>query len=45
MSVYLDRIAHYLFTQTWQITLLVLMLAMVSWLLSNRSAHIPYFLC
>jgi len=44
MAEHLDRVVTYLVAQSWQITMLVVMVALLSWLLRNRSAHIRYLL-
>ncbi len=44
MEAYLTQISNYLLSQSWQIATLVVVLAAVSWLLRNRSAHIRYLL-
>jgi internalin A len=40
----LTHIADYLWTQSWQIALLVVAVALASWALRNRSAHVRYLL-
>jgi ankyrin repeat protein/beta-lactamase regulating signal transducer with metallopeptidase domain len=44
MESYLTQISNYLLGQSWQIIILVVVVAAVSWLLRNRSAHIRYLL-
>jgi len=44
MQTYLDNLTNYLLTQSWQIALLVLVIATATWLLKNKSAHIRYLL-
>jgi len=44
METYLTRITDYLLTQSWQIALLVVVIAAVSLVLRNKSAHIRYLL-
>ena len=44
MEALLTRIADYLWRQSWQIGLLVLIVALASWALRNRSAHVRYLL-
>jgi ankyrin repeat protein/beta-lactamase regulating signal transducer with metallopeptidase domain len=44
MENYLTQIANYLLTQSWQIAILVVVIATASWLLKNKSAHIRYLL-
>lgn len=44
MVAYLDRIAEHLVVQSWQIAVLVAAVALVSWALRNRSAHVRYLL-
>jgi len=44
METYLSQITNYLLTQSWQIAVLVVIVAIVNLLLSNRSAHIRYLL-
>ena len=44
MAEHLDRVVAYLLAQSWQIALLVVMVALLSWLLRHRSAHIRYLL-
>ncbi len=44
METYLSQITNDLLTQSWQIAVLVVIVAIVNLLLSNRSAHIRYLL-
>ncbi len=44
MEAYLTQISNYLLRQSWQIAILVVVVAVVSWLLRNRSAHVRYLL-
>lgn len=44
MEEYLTQITNYLLTQSWQIAVLVVVIAAVSVLLKNRSAHVRYLL-
>jgi beta-lactamase regulating signal transducer with metallopeptidase domain len=44
MENYLSQIINYLLTQSWQITLLVIVIAAVTLALKNRSAHVRYLL-
>jgi len=44
METYLTHIADYLLTQSWQIAVLVVVIAAVSLALKNKSAHIRYLL-
>jgi len=44
METYLTRITDYLLTQSWQIALLVVVIAAVSLVLRNKSAHVRYLL-
>lgn len=44
METYLTQISNYLLRQSWQIAILVAVVAVVSWLLRNKSAHIRYLL-
>jgi ankyrin repeat protein/beta-lactamase regulating signal transducer with metallopeptidase domain len=44
MLHYLSQITNYLLTQSWQIALMVLVLATISLVLKNKSAHIRYLL-
>ena len=44
MEAYLTQITNYLLTQSWQIAVVVVVVAVVSWLLRNKSAHIRYLL-
>jgi len=44
MEIYLTEITNYLLTQTWQIAILVIVIAAASWLLKNKSAHVRYLL-
>jgi len=44
METYLTQISNYLLRQSWQIAILVVVVAAVSWLLRNRSSHIRYLL-
>ena len=41
---YLSQITDYLLTQSWQIAVLVVIVAAVNLLLRNRSAHVRYLL-
>ena len=41
---YLSQITDYLLTQSWQIAVLVIIVAAVNLLLRNRSAHVRYLL-
>jgi beta-lactamase regulating signal transducer with metallopeptidase domain len=40
----LNQITNYLLTQSWQIAILVIVIAAASWLLKNKSAHVRYLL-
>jgi len=44
METYLTRITDYLLTQSWQIALLVVVIAVASLVLRNKSAHVRYLL-
>jgi len=44
METYLTQISNYLLRQSWQIAILVMIVAVVSWLLKNKSAHVRYLL-
>jgi len=44
MEAMLTTIADYLWTQSWQIAVLVVVVALASWALRNRSAHVRYLL-
>ncbi|MHC4737783.1 MAG: M56 family metallopeptidase [Planctomycetota bacterium] len=44
METYLTQITNYLLTQSWQIAILVVVIAVVNLALKNRSAHIRYLL-
>ena len=44
MEALLTRVADYLWRQSWQIALLVLAVALASWALRHRSAHVRYLL-
>ncbi len=44
MEAVLTHIADYLWRQSWQIALLVVAVALASWALRNRSAHVRYLL-
>jgi beta-lactamase regulating signal transducer with metallopeptidase domain len=44
MVTILTRITDYLLAQSWQIALLVVVIASVNFLLRNKSAHIRYLL-
>jgi len=44
MGEYLNQITNYLLTQSWQIAILVIVIAAASWLLRNKSAHARYLL-
>ena len=44
MESYLSPITNYLLTQSWQIAILVVLIALVNLALKNRSAHIRYLL-
>ena len=44
METYLTRVTDYLLTQSWQIALLVVVIAAVSLVLRNKSAHVRYLL-
>jgi len=44
MENYLTQITNYLLTQSWQIAVLVVVIAAVTLALKNRSAHIRYLL-
>jgi beta-lactamase regulating signal transducer with metallopeptidase domain/Leucine-rich repeat (LRR) protein/Tol biopolymer transport system component len=44
MESLLTTIANYLWTQSWQIAVLAVVVALVSWALRNRSAHVRYLL-
>jgi beta-lactamase regulating signal transducer with metallopeptidase domain/ankyrin repeat protein len=44
METYLSHLSNYLLTQSWQIAVLVVVIAIVSLALRNRSAHVRYLL-
>jgi len=44
MENYLTQLTNYLLTQSWQITVLVVLIATVNFALKNKSAHIRYLL-
>jgi len=44
MAEYLNQVTNYLLTQSWQIVILVIVIAAASWLLRNKSAHVRYLL-
>ncbi len=44
MESYLTQITNYLLTQSWQIAILVVLIAAVNLALKNRSAHVRYLL-
>ncbi len=44
METYLTRVTDYLLTQSWQIAILVVVIAAVSLALRNKSAHVRYLL-
>ncbi len=44
MDACLNRVVHYLAGQSWQIALLTLVVATITYLLRNRSAHVRYLL-
>jgi ankyrin repeat protein len=44
MDTYLTQISNYMLRQSWQIAILVMVVAVVSWLLRNKSAHVRYLL-
>ena len=44
MEALLTRVADYLWTQSWQIALLVVAVALASWAQRNRRAHVRYLL-
>ncbi len=44
METYLTQITNYLLTQSWQITVLVAIIAALSLALKNKSAHVRYLL-
>jgi ankyrin repeat protein/beta-lactamase regulating signal transducer with metallopeptidase domain len=44
MDDFLTQVAHYLFAQSWQIAVLVTIVAVVTLALRNRSAHVRYLL-
>lgn len=44
MEAVLTRAADYLWRQSWQIALLIIVVALTSWALRNRSAHVRYLL-
>ena len=44
MESSLTQITNYLLTQSWQIAVLTLVIALISFLLKNKSAHIRYLL-
>jgi len=44
MEAYLTQISNHLLRHSWQIAILAVVVAAVSWLLRNRSAHVRYLL-
>ncbi len=44
MQTYLTTISNYLIAQSWQIAILIAVIATVSWLLRKKSAHVRYLL-
>ena len=44
MDTFLVKITDYLWSQSWQLALLIVVVATISWALRNRSAHIRYLL-
>ena len=44
METYLTQIANYLLTQSWQIATLVVIIAIINWILKNKSSHVRYLL-
>ena len=44
MAISLTQITNYLLSQSWQIAILVLVIALINYLLRNKSAHIRYLL-
>jgi ankyrin repeat protein/beta-lactamase regulating signal transducer with metallopeptidase domain len=44
MEALLTRVADYLWRQSWQIALLIAVVALTTWALRNRSAHVRYLL-
>lgn len=44
MEAYMTQISNYLLRQSWQIAVLVVVVAVISWLLRNKSAHVRYLL-
>jgi len=44
MEIYLSQIINYLLMQSWQIAILVVVIAAVNLVLKNRSAHVRYLL-
>jgi len=44
MQTYLEQITKYLFTQSWHIAILVMVIAAVSFVLRNKSSHVRYLL-
>jgi hypothetical protein len=44
MEALLTRVADYPWTQSWQIALLTAVVALATWALRNRSAHVRYLL-
>ena len=44
MEDYLNRLTDYLLTQSWQIAVLVVVIAVINFALKNRSAHVRYLL-
>jgi len=44
MEAVLTRVADHLWRQSWQIALLIVVVALASWALRNRSAHVRYLL-
>ncbi len=44
MDNYLVKITNYLWSQSWQLAVLIVVAAAISWALKNRSAHVRYLL-
>ncbi len=44
MQIYFEQIMKYLFTQSWHIAILITVIAAVSFVLKNKSAHVRYLL-
>ncbi len=44
MDTFLVKITNYLWCQSWQLALLIVVIVAISWALRNRSAHIRYLL-